>query len=184
MKEIDLHRVFFIHDHINNIDIESLKKDCLHSFETNNRMSKDISDTRNEDLIINKNKVLDELIKIIQDKFYIKYNQNLKLTDYWGQVHQQNESTNTHDHVDCFDIKNSPDYSAVYYLQVPKNSGDIVFQWPINKYNQYKRWWYKPKAGDLLLFPSTLDHFVTKNMAVEKRIAISFNLKILPTNNK
>ena len=35
------------------------------------------------------------------------------------------------------------------------------------------------KKGDLLIFPSTLDHFVTKNTAVEKRIAVSFNFKIL-----
>jgi len=177
--EVDLHRVYFIRDHIDKIDKQDLIKDCLDAFKNNNRMSTDISDTRNEDLIIPKTKVLDELIGIIKDKFFIRYSQVLELLNHWGQVHQQNESTNTHDHVDCFDIKNSPDLSGVYYLQVPKDSGDIVFQWPTNKYNQYKRWWFKPKAGDLLLFPSTLDHFVSKNIAFEKRIAISFNFKIL-----
>ena len=179
MKEIDLHRVYFIRDNINGINIESLKNDCLKSFKENNRMSKDISDTRNEDLIIPKSKPFEELINIIKDKFYIRYNQVIELTNYWAQVHSQNESTNMHDHVNCFDIKNSPDLSGVYYLEVPQDSGDIVFQWPINKYNQYKRWWFKPKTRDLLIFPSTLDHFVTKNTAVEKRIAVSFNFKIL-----
>ena len=179
MIEVDLHRVYFIRDNIDGIDIEFLKNDCLKSFEKNNRMSKNISDTRNEDLIIPKSKVFEELINIIKDKFYIRYDQVIELTDYWAQVLEHNESTNLHDHVDCFDIKNSPDLSGVYYLEVPKDSGDIVFQWPTNKYNQYKRWWFKPKTGDLLLFPSTLDHFVTKNTSVKKRIAISFNFKIL-----
>jgi uncharacterized protein (TIGR02466 family) len=179
MIEVDLHRVYFRRDNIGGIDITSLKNDCLKSFKENNRMSKDISDTKNEDLIIPKSKPLEELINIIKDKFYIRYTQVIEPTNYWAQVHSQNESTNLHDHVDCFDIKNSPDLSGVYYLEVPKDSGDIVFQWPINKYNQYKRWWFKPKEGDLLLFPSTLDHFVTKNTAVEKRIAVSFNFKIL-----
>jgi|TARA_R100000149_G_C5865409_1_gene130281 hypothetical protein len=179
MIEVDLHRVYFIRDNVDDVDIKSLKNDCLKSFKENNRMSKDISDTRNEDLIIPKSKPFEELINIIKDKFYIRYNQVIELTDYWAQVHSQNESTNMHDHVNCFDIKNSPDLSGVYYLEVPRDSGDIVFQWPINKYNQYKRWWFKPKKGDLLIFPSTLDHFVTKNTAVEKRIAVSFNFKIL-----
>ena len=178
MIEVDLHRLYFIHENIK-WNIESLKNDCLKSFAENNRMSKDISDTRNEDLIIPRSKSFEALINIIKDKFYIKYNKGLDLKNYWAQVHSQNESTNMHDHVDCFDIKNSPDLSGVYYIQVPKDSGDIVFQWPINKYNQYKRWWFKPKMGDLLLFPSTLDHFVTKNTALQKRIAISFNFKIL-----
>ena len=93
-------------------------------------------------------------------------------------MHEKNESTNTHDHVDCFDIKNSPDYSMVFYVQVPKDSGKIVFQWPTNKYNQYKRWWYPPSVGHYLIFPSTLDHFVTKNNSKDHRIAISFNFKI------
>ena len=179
MIEVDLHRVYFIRHNIYGVDIKSLKNDCLKSFKENNRMSKDISDTRNEDLIIPKSKPFEELINIIKDKFYIRYNQVIELTDHWAQVHSQNESTNMHDHVNCFDIKNSPDLSGVYYLKVPRDSGDIVFQWPINKYNQYKRWWFKPKKGDLLIFPSTLDHFVTKNTAVEKRIAVSFNFKIL-----
>lgn len=131
MIEVDLHRVYFIRDNIGGIDIKSLKNDCLKSFKENNRMSKDISDTRNEDLIIPKSKPFEELINIIKNKFYIRYNQAIELTDYWAQVHSQNESTNIHDHVDCFDIKNSPDLSGVYYLEVPQNSGDIVFQWPI-----------------------------------------------------
>lgn len=184
MIEVDLHRVYFIRDNINSIDKQALVKDCLDAFTNNNRMSLDTSDTRNEDLIIPQSKTFKELIQTIKDKFFIRYSQRLELRTHWGQVHEHNESTNTHDHVDCFDIKNSPDLSGVYYLQVPKDSGDIVFQWPINKYNQYKRWWFKPKAGDLLLFPSTLDHFVSKNIALEKRIAISFNFKILPSTNK
>ena len=88
--------------------------------------------------------------QIKKDKFFKRYSKGLELTNHWAQVHNQNESTNLHDHVDCFDIKNSPDLSGVYYLEVPKDSGDIVFQWPINKYNQYKRWWFKPKSGDFL----------------------------------
>jgi len=179
MIEVDLHRVYFIRDNISGINIKYLKNDCLKSFQENNRISKDICDTRNEDLIIPKSKSFEELINIIKEKFYIKYNQVIELINYWAQVHDKNESTNMHDHVDCFNIKNSPDLSGVYYLEVPEDSGDIVFQFSINKYNQYRRCWFKPKSGDLLLFPSTLDHFVTKNTAVEKRIAVSFNFKIL-----
>ena len=68
--EIDLQRVFFIHDRGISIDIDALKKDCLHSFETNNRMSKDVSDTRNEDLVLRESKTFNDLIKTIKDKFY------------------------------------------------------------------------------------------------------------------
>ena len=178
MEEVDLHRIFFIHGQLDDIDIQSLKKDCIEAFNNKNKLSQDITDSKNEDLEIPKSKAIDHIVNNIEDKFFTKYNQKIELSNFWAQVHEKNESTNTHDHVDCFDIKNSPDYSMVFYVQVPKDSGKIVFQWPTNKYNQYKRWWYPPSVGHYLIFPSTLDHFVTKNNSKDHRIAISFNFKI------
>ena len=178
MEEVNLHRVFFIHGQLDNIDVESIRKDCLKSHKNNKKLSNDVTATRNEDLEISKSKEIDKIIKQIQKKFLSKYSQKIELVNFWAQVHEKNESTNTHDHVDCFDIKNSPDYSMVFYVQTPKDSGKIVFQWPTNKYNQLKRWWYPPSVGHYLIFPSTLDHFVTKNNSEDYRIAISFNFKI------
>lgn len=173
-----IHQVSFIHGKLENINNSLLKKECLKSYHNKKSFSDDITNTKNEDLIISKSKEFDKIISGIQSQFQQQYNQKLILTEYWSQVHGKNESTNLHDHVDCFDIKNSPVYSGVYYVQVPKNSGKIVFQYPINKYNQYQRYWFETLQGDFLIFPSTLDHFVTKNESNDYRIAISFNFKI------
>jgi len=173
-----LHQIFFIHGEIKSINNNILTKHCLKSFNQNKILSADITDSKNEDILIPKNKEFDKIINEISSQFKNNYNQDLILTDFWSQVHSKNESTNLHDHVDCFDLKNSPAYSGVYYVKVPKNSGKIVFQYNINKYNQYNRWWYEPKESHFLLFPSTLDHFVTKNLSNEYRISISFNFKI------
>ena len=56
MEEVDLHRVFFIHGKLDNIDIKSLKEDCLKSFKNSKIVSNDITDVRNEDLKIPKSK--------------------------------------------------------------------------------------------------------------------------------
>lgn len=173
-----LHQIFFIHGEIKSINNNILTKHCLKSFNQNKISSTDITDSKNEDILISKNKEFDKIINEISSQFKNKFNQDLILTNFWSQVHSKNESTNLHDHVDCFDLKNSPVYSGVYYVKVPKNSGKIVFQYNINKYNQYNRWWYEPQESDFLLFPSTLDHFVTKNLSNENRISISFNFKV------
>ena len=39
--------------------------------------------------------------------------------DYWGHIHEQNMSTNSHDHLDA-------DVSSVLYVSVPEGSGNIV----------------------------------------------------------
>ena len=73
-------------------------------------------------------------------------------------------------------MSKDPDISGVYYVQVPENSGKLVFEYNINQY-QTKRFWVEPIVGNFFLFPSTLNHFVTKNMGDDLRISISFNLK-------
>ena len=173
-----LHQVKIIRGEIKDVNNLVLEKECLQSYKNNKSISLDDTDTRNEDLIISKNNELNKLFSNIQNLFQKQFNQKTILQDFWAQVHGKNESTNIHDHVNILDLNNSPNYSGVYYVKIPKNSGKLVFQYPINKYNQSERYYYEPEVGDFFLFPSTLDHFVTKNKTNNYRIAISFNLKI------
>ena len=82
--------------------------------------------------------------------------------------------------------------SGVYYVQTPKDCGNIRFHHPgydwfqydwtsekVNKFNLYNAaiWWMPSKVNRLYLFPSWLKHHVEANLnKKEKRISISFNL--------
>jgi hypothetical protein len=71
--------------------------------------------------------------------------------------------------------------TAVYYVEVPKNSGDILLHdprgginyswWP---YNERRRPFIRitPKAGMLLIFPGYLVHSVETNLSRSPRISI------------
>ena len=72
MEEVDLHRIFFIHGQLDDIDIQSLKKDCIEAFNNKNKLSQDITDSKNEDLGIPKSKAIDDIVNTIKDKFFIK----------------------------------------------------------------------------------------------------------------
>ena len=62
MIEVDLHRVFFIRGQLDNVDITSLKKDCIEAFNNKNKLSQDITDSKNEDLGIPKSKAIDNIV--------------------------------------------------------------------------------------------------------------------------
>lgn len=80
--------------------------------------------------------------------------------------------------------------SGAFYINVPKNSGNIVFHnsasdlmYPlsyigVDSYNQFNSstWWIKPENNLLILFPSWLKHHVEPNLSNKKRISISFNI--------
>lgn len=165
--------LIFYKGSVKNVNNKYLEKICL---KNNKILNNDVTDSRNEDLYLPKkdkiiNQLLNTIIELCENLFKEKY-----IVDdlIWSQIHKKNESTNLHNHMDpnCFDKHK---WSGVYYVKIPKNSGKIVFQYNEHKYST-KRYWYQAVEGDFLIFPSHLDHFVTKNLTNENRIVISFNI--------
>ena len=174
MKLENLTQINFVYNDIKDIDNDDLKNTIISS---SKRMSEDVTDSRYEDFNFPTTKQFKLLISKIQKEYKEAFKQDLKLINYWSQIHLPNESTNLHNHVDEDNLSSSPDISGVYYVNTPKNSGKLVFEYPINQY-QSKRYYVNPIVGRYVLFPSTLNHFVTKNLSKKQRIAISFNFKI------
>jgi len=83
--------------------------------------------------------------------------------------------------------------SGVFYVETPKNSGNIIFErtdnciknlyWDkggrINKINHYNsgRFIVNPEPNLLLLFSAATLHFVEPSQTNKERFSISFNYK-------
>jgi len=81
--------------------------------------------------------------------------------------------------------------SGVFYLQVPPDSGSLIFhdprpqnevlmppKKPDESIHTSSRVSWTPKPNDLIFFPSWLNHEVEKNNSNEDRIVLSFNLEL------
>ena len=144
---------------------------------------------QSNDLDLNET-IIDNLIK----KFYpsiLEFIQKLEfkfdkilVKNLWINVNGFKAFNITHTHPGCF-------ISGVYYVEVPKNSGNIVFHHPAEdmmsvdwdsnkqiKYNSYNSItsWFKPDSSHLYLFPAWLRHHVEPNLSNKDRISISFNI--------
>tara|TARA_A200000159_G_C7215733_1_gene293979 strand:+ start:188 stop:799 length:612 start_codon:yes stop_codon:yes gene_type:complete len=132
---------------------------------------------------------------IITDKLYELFNQSLqqsfltpiKIIGHWININKPNSFNAKHNHPQS-------DLAGVYYVEVPKNSGDIYFETPqhflsyseIESYTppvkemsgQHTVRFITPQKGLLLVFPAHLQHGVLANKSKEDRISISFNMKI------
>ena len=139
-------------------------------------------------LSIEENKFFKKLFNLtgIEVHRFIKnfhYKKSLSLLNFWAIVNSYKDFNLPHSHP-------SSTISGVYYLKVPSDGGNIVFNnpdtnmaWSIqdehcNEYNEYNS---KVNVIDiednlLLLFPSHLSHYVLPNLnKKEDRIIISFN---------
>ena len=84
------------------------------------------------------------------------------IDSWWFNVNTQGEHTGWHSHSRWARV-------GVLYVQVP--GGDIEFR-------QGGAYWREtPKAGDLLVFPGSLEHRVLPNTSEQVRISIAFNFK-------
>lgn len=179
MEELILTQTKLEIGEIKTIDNKILKEHCLkYKHHINRERGKDSTDTLSEDSDIPTHPELEKMLNSINEQYFAKHKTNLKLDEFWGHIHDKNQSTNLHHHATVNNLDNSPQISGVYYVSVPKDAGVIVFQYPINQYME-KRYWIQPKEGLFILFPSTLNHFVTRNNSEEERISISFNFKLI-----
>jgi len=138
-----------------------------------------------------KNKIILPLINSIERSAFeyansINIKNKLKVGNIWANINNYKDYNRSHIHGGIF--------SGVYYLQVPKNSGNIVFENPadklissfwmlqlpcilVNNIFTSTSWSFKGEPGLILIFPSYLSHFVECNLNKTKnRISMSFNL--------
>ena len=116
-------------------------------------------------------------------EYYGIENQEIKCTSSWINVAEKNNYQEYHVHP-----KNH--FSAVYYVKVPKNCGNILFKsnssndnmFPIISkkltHANYQTYSINPIESDLLIFRSNLQHMVEKNKSDEQRVSISMNFII------
>lgn len=125
----------------------------------------------------------------------INIQQPIKTQGIWMNINGYKDYNKIHSHSWC-------QISGVYYAQVTENTGDIHFRHPAVQamncdwdktkvrwyedsdgntgrfFNQYNSavWNYKPVVGQLLLFPSWLEHYTSPNLEKDiERVSLSFN---------
>lgn len=103
-----------------------------------------------------------------------------KLAGLWININYQGSYNLQHIHPGSV-------LSGVFYVQIPKDSGNIVFEpsserdfilKTITKQNNKFNWGtieYTPLPGKLLIFPSWIQHQVSPSLSPEERISIAFN---------
>ena len=102
-------------------------------------------------------------VDYLTKKSSLKNKKKLK-AGFWFNLMAPGDVTTAHTHDDDQEL-----FSAVYYITVPENSGDLVF------ITDVQRTQVTPKAGQFIFFDPSLKHEVTENNSSEERLSIGFN---------
>lgn len=168
-------------------DMQPLIDMIMSNYHEGRNMAKDITHIRHEDIRINFTPQVQRIAKKLCDTWKECFDTEIELcwqnkegqdpnTSFWAVVHNPNESTNLHSHETSDNYENGAHVSAAIWIQVPKDSGNLVFQYKTNPY-QTRQEEIESKPGKFAMFDSTIPHYVTKNCSNEQRIVISMNFK-------
>ena len=123
-----------------------------------------------------KNIILKEIAVFANE--VLKYKNEFRITTSWATVTKQNESGQFHNHTNCI-------LSGVVYIKTEKNCGNLVFQDfntrsiepEVTEWNVYncKKWSYEPNEGDIIIFPSEVNHMIETNNSDSLRHSVAFN---------
>lgn len=165
-----------------------IKKDL---YEKNMWLSKDKSPHNNYldgSLHTNKKfKILSDAVELKVNEFSKIFNDTGKYCclNSWFNIYNDANYQEIHLHqLPCI-------YSAVYFASAPEGSGQIVFESPyqswyyedlIEDQNEmtFSKFMYKPITNSLLIFRSSLKHFVLHGNNSDDRISIAFNFILDP----
>jgi len=123
-------------------------------------------------------KVMDYFSEVVcTDSSIIPY-----ITQSWISYTETNQFHHRHFHPNSY-------VSGVFYIAAQKEVDSITFykanadetiKLEVTKYNIFnaKSWWYPVNTGDIILFPSSLEHGVDKKKGTNTRISLSFNVFI------
>jgi uncharacterized protein (TIGR02466 family) len=99
----------------------------------------------------------------------------------WLNIYKENDFQEYHLHAGF-------QFSAVYYVKVPENSSQIIFESPnppdmmplpitLHSHVTDQRVRYDPVPGQVIVFRSNLKHCVPSHQGTNERISLAFNFK-------
>ncbi len=175
--------------YLNNIKIKN--KDINNLIDSNyERLKSNIASVTTDTYILNnekniviKNIILENLNNYLYNQLKLKKNIKFKMLNSWIMKLSKNDWAVNHAHDNSF-------ISGVLYLKTSKNSGNLILHrnkllnvFPssvkieFEEFNEINSeyWCIEPKEGDIIFFPSQLEHSVTKNLTEKDRYCCSFN---------
>ena len=118
------------------------------------------------------------LKQLLKNSDPVDYQFSLDFSAPWINYYKKGHYQEVHNHLPSH-------FSYCYYVKLPVNSGDTIFINSDHTYNSLipfkttaNRFIPLINEGDLIIFPSYLNHYVTDNKSDESRITIAGNIKI------
>ena len=156
------------------IDRKKIKNDILTNFASEKRLSKNKKDYSHQDFEVPFSLPLQWFKDYIRDHFKVDYVKTLISKKEWGNIYSPHESSYTRHQVEPLLLRDSPDYTCLYGVDVANDSCELVIEYDDNR--RKNRTWHIPLENNkFIIFPSTQRYFISQNKSKQMNIFLTIN---------
>ena len=137
-----------------------------------------------------KDKIQSQIEHYVHSVLNVETGVEFYITNSWITVHEKGDYAAQHNHVNSL-------FSGTYYIDAPDDDESALYfhtknkntifptsvSPTINEWNIFNSgsYYFKPKTGDLFIFPSHLEHSVDRSTSESKRYCLAFNVFVKGT---
>ena len=163
-KSLDLDKFYIKNNIIKNYAYDSqLTKDKLYP-------SKDYINLSQDENVLRLNQYFVDFYKLY-------HRENIEIMHNYGIFLNQNQSINLHNHINDYDLTNSPEISVLYVVDCNDDSLDVEFQFHKRLTRNSKKM-VTLKQNDYLVFNSNLQHGILANKNNKPILLLSFQFRV------
>jgi hypothetical protein len=144
------------------INRDKIKNGIIESHIKQKRISNNPKDYAFDDYVVPFSQPLQWVQDYIRDHWRVEHNYTLVFKNMHGNVMHPKEKSWTRHQVDPVDLRNSPDYTLIYGVDIKEGSSECIIEYDHNR--RKNRTWHIPlKDNNFIMFPSTNKYSFSPN---------------------
>ena len=160
------------------IDREKLRDDILKSFIKKDRINNNPKAYAFNDYVVPFSQPLQWMQDYIRDHWGAEYGKTLVVKNMHGNIMHPKEKSWTRHQVDPVDLRNSPDYTLIYGVDVRKGSSECIIEYDDNR-RKYRTWHLPIKNNHFIMFPATQRYSFSPNTSDGLNTTLTINYEYI-----
>ena len=160
------------------IDRDKIRNDIIESYVKQNRVNTNPQAYAFDDYVVPFSQPLQWMQDYIRDHWRVEYGRTLVQKNVHGNVMQPKEKSWTRGQVEPVDLRNSPDYTLIYGVDVKEGSSECIIEDDDNR--RKNRTWHIPiKDNHFIMFPATNKYAFSPNTSTGLNIILTINYEYI-----
>ena len=160
------------------IDRDKIRNDIIESYVKQKRINTNPKAYAFDDYVVPFSQPLQWMQDYVRDHWRLDYNRTLVQKNMHGNVMHPKEKSWTRHQVDPVDLRNSPDYTLIYGVDVKEGSCECIIEYDDNR--RKNRTWHIPlKDNHFIMFPATNKYSFSSNTSNGLNIILTINYEYI-----